>query len=140
MSGKDPLSGTVYVCPGTHHPALYTTQLSIDPNSFNWIGGEVPPPLKDGRALPALCRIRHLQPLAECEISYDWNHSRLRVVFNRPIRGVTPGQTAAIYVADGLICLGGGPIQSRGPSYHELGLTLPEILHPTGNNDLSVLR
>jgi hypothetical protein len=86
-----------------------------------------------------MCRVRHLQPLAECEVSYNASLSRLRVVFHRPIRAVTPGQTAALYTAGGLICLGGGPIQRRGPSYHELGQPLPSILHPSGHNDLSVL-
>jgi tRNA U34 2-thiouridine synthase MnmA/TrmU len=120
---------------------LYTHELYINSSLFNWIGGEIPPPLLASPSISLLsifCRIRHLQPLAECEVSYSENLSRLRIVFHRPIRAVTRGQTAALYTAGGLICLGGGPIDSRGPSYQELGIPLPPILHPSGNNDMSI--
>ena len=60
------------------------------------------------------------------------------VSFDRPIRAVTPGQAAAIYIGNGLICLGGGQIWMHGPTYHELGLDLPSQLHPAGSNDLSI--
>jgi len=146
VTGKDPLNSVVYVCSGTHHPSLYTHELYMDSTKFNWIGGDLPPPLlqqseDDASLLQGIsCRTRHLQPLAECEVSYNANAKRLRVIFQRPIRAVTPGQTAALYTAGGLICLGGGPIQSRGPSYHEMGKPLPLILHPSGHNDISLIR
>lgn len=28
----------VYVCPGTHHPALYSDSLETSAAEFNWIG------------------------------------------------------------------------------------------------------
>lgn len=139
--GKDPKHSVVYVCCGTHHPSLYTNELYLDASQFNWIGGEIPSPLlaSPSRSLQGIyCRIRHLQPLAECEVTYNRNLSTLRVNFHLPIRAVTPGQTAALYTAGGLLCLGGGPIRDRGPSYQELGIPLPPILHPSGHNDWSV--
>lgn len=120
---------------------MYTNELFIDASLFNWIGGEIPPPLlaSPSRSLQGIfCRIRHLQPLAECEVTYSQNLSMLRVIFHLPIRAVTPGQTAALYTAGGLLCLGGGPIHGRGPSYQELGIPLPPVVHPSGHNDLSV--
>ena len=60
------------------------------------------------------------------------------IKFDRPVRAITPGQTAAIYVGKGLICLGGGQIWTHGPTFHDLGIDLPPQLHPAGNNDLSI--
>ena len=60
------------------------------------------------------------------------------VQFHVPVRAVTPGQTVAIYALSGLICLGGGPIWKHGPTYHDMNLNLPTILHPSGHNDTSV--
>lgn len=134
--------GTVFVCGDTHHPALYSNELYIDAKEFNWIGGTLPPPIACGQRLPALCRTRHLQPLIPCTVEFDQVHSTQRIMlrFGWPVRAITPGQTAAIYVGGGLICLGGGPVASCGPSFHELGLELPRMLHPAGQNDLSTAR
>ena len=70
----------------------------------------------------------------------DQHHARIVIEFDRPVRAITPGQTAALYVGGGIICLGGGQISSAGPSYHELGMDLPKILNPAGMNDLSVAK
>ena len=140
--GEDNNKGTVFVCGDTHHPALYSNELYICANEFNWIGGTLPPPIASGQRLPALCRTRHLQPLIPCTIELDQTDTNSRIVvrFDRPVRAITPGQTSAIYVGGGLICLGGGEIASAGPSFHQLGLELPGMLHPAGQNDLSTAR
>ena len=89
--------------------------------------------------------------------------SRIRISFHKPIRGVAPGQIAAIYIGGveverndddkndivpekafnhtGLICLGGGAISEPGQTYHERNTSLPpkHLLHPSGNNDISLL-
>lgn len=135
---KKEIDGTIFVCDCTHHPSLYSNELYVHIDDFNWIAGALPPPLTNGGAIHALCRTRHLQPLIPCVVKVDESH--VVVKFDRPVRAITPGQTAALYVANGLICLGGGQIWMHGPNYHELGLDLPPQLHPAGHNDLSTER
>lgn len=71
----------IFVCNDTNHPALYSDELSIKVNQFNWIGSmEMPPALRTitssssntdniSSSFRAYCRIRHLQPLIPCTIS-----------------------------------------------------------------------
>ena len=163
MTKKDD-AGTVFVCSDTHHPSLYSDELLVREEDFNWIGGELPQPLlNEGNSLSAMCRTRHLQPLVPCQVSryvflillacfairsvieahrncFRSFGSFVRVKFDRPVRALTPGQTAAIYVGRGLICLGGGQIWKHGDTYQDLGLDLPSNLHPSGSNDLSIIR
>lgn len=129
--------GTVFVCNDTHHPALYSDELYVNCDEFNWIAGEVPKPLRDINNLPALCRVRHLQPLIPCHVTAV--QDKWKIKFDRSVRAIAPGQTAALYVGGGTVCIGGGPISSRGPTYHELGKELiMSSLHPSGINDLSL--
>jgi tRNA U34 2-thiouridine synthase MnmA/TrmU len=119
---------TVTICPGTHHPALYSDRLYLD--DLNWISKRSQSPLQ------LKCRIRHLQPLVDCELR-PLEEGGYEVVFEKPVRGIAPGQAAVFYVGNGLVCVGGGPITKRGPSYYELNKDLPSELHPAGHNDLS---
>jgi tRNA U34 2-thiouridine synthase MnmA/TrmU len=143
----------VWVCQGTHHPALFTDRLFICASGFSWVAGCPPPQLDpnvianssgySSRGMRALCRIRHLQPLVGCEVRWENNdNSIMSVVFDCPLRGVTPGQIAALYL--GVVCLGGGPISQRGATLFEQGIETPNFgtsnmsLHPAGANDLSM--
>jgi tRNA-5-taurinomethyluridine 2-sulfurtransferase len=144
----------VWVCAGTHHPALYADSLTI--NKMHWMTGEIPSPLRNAvhstnrnssmTMMRVQCRIRHLQPLVDCTIVMSNNNnnsssSSIEVFFDKPLRGISPGQRAVFYAGrNGLICLGGGVIAASGPSYLELGKALPALheLHPSGANDLSV--
>ena len=167
-SGKDDgsdYSNTVFVCNNTHHPALYTDELWVDFNSFNWIGlggtesdrygtrlDHIPRPLVEGKSIKLLARTRHLQPLASCKVSWrrvnsdnstqsNTNRGHLVVHFDKPMRAITPGQIVALYAgSDGLICLGGGPIKSKGTSFMDRGIDEISLtaLHPSGHNDLSL--
>jgi tRNA U34 2-thiouridine synthase MnmA/TrmU len=135
----------LWICPGTHHPALYSNRIYI--RNFHWILGGRPPPLP----FRAKCRIRHLQPLVDCEIIVSHSDSdspggnsgttMYEVRLDSPLRGIARGQVCAIYSggrAGDLVCLGGGPIEQRGPTYWEMQRDLPQILHPAGLNDLSL--
>jgi tRNA U34 2-thiouridine synthase MnmA/TrmU len=131
VTGRDD-KNTLYICQGTHHPALYSKQMKLD--SIVWLGGSLPQPLNEGKRLSLTCRVRHLQPFFPCELELCDNS--YIVYFHCPVRAVTPGQTAAFYL--GSICLGGGIISERGPSYHDLKLELPTNIHPASQNDRSV--
>ena len=130
----------IYVCSDTHHPSLYSSELYVKLNEFNWICGEVPPPLISGNSMPVFCRIRHLQPLIPSEVIWDRVNQMLIVRFHRAVRAVTAGQMCVLYAANGTVCLGGGAIWKSGETYFERKCPLPKLLHPSGSNDLSVDR
>lgn len=150
-------SPCIVICPGTHHPSLYADSFYVKSQHFNWIaGGEAnrPPPLP----FRAKCRIRHLQPLVDCEITaVDKNYKSCHKILNNggvdcehyeiklkiPLRGIAPGQICVIYAggaAGDLICLGGGPIDQAGQNYWEMQRDLPDVLHPSGHNDSSLIQ
>jgi tRNA-specific 2-thiouridylase len=138
---SDRKRNVVHVCGGTHHPALYADSLTVI--RINWIAGSPPPPLERTGSMRVRCRVRHLQPLIDCTLlllvprADGGGGVALSVRFDRPVRGIAPGQWAVFYC--GPVCLGGGPIERRGPSYWERDEALPAELHPAGHNDLSVL-
>ena len=123
-------------------------------------GSSMPPlPLwKEGGCITVLARTRHLQPLVPCTVTWYRQHhrddvggddnndgggggGRFVIKFTKPIRAITPGQICALYAGrHGVICLGGGPITNRGPTYMERGLDFMSLhdLHPSGHNDLSL--
>ena len=97
------------------------------------------------------CRIRHLQPLVDCEIvvgsdcmSKDGDgFGSYEIRLKLPLRGIAQGQVCVFYSGGkegDLICLGGGPIDRRGPNYWEMQKALPKILHPSGLNDNSSIK
>ena len=152
----DPSSSKgIMVCQGTHHPALYTDLFYI--RDLHWMVEDLPTPLcghfvtetmsnsgsttrKQLPVLHAKCRIRNLQPLLNCRITYDAADRLYTVITEKPLRAVTPGQHCAFYVGqDGLVCLGGGTIWEKGPTYHEENRVLDvSNLHPSGHNDTSL--
>merc|ERR1712166_1212734 len=134
-------SPCLLVCPGTHHPSLYADRLYIRCKDLNWMAGG-PPPIP----FRLKCRIRHLQPLVDCEIvvgsdcmSKDGDgFGSYEIRLKLPLRGIAQGQVCVFYSGGkegDLICLGGGPIDRRGPNYWEMQKALPKILHPSGLND-----
>mmetsp|Transcript_23764 Transcript_23764/g.50527 ORF Transcript_23764/g.50527 Transcript_23764/m.50527 type:complete len:598 (+) Transcript_23764:125-1918(+) len=132
-------SPRVFVCPGTHHPSLYADSFCVRRRNFNWIaggGGNNPPPLP----FQAKCRIRHLQPLVDCEIVADDDNDCFEIRLKLPLRGVAPGQVCVVYaggIVGDLVCLGGGPIEQAGQNYWEMERDLPAVLHSSGHNDLT---
>ncbi len=57
-----------------------------------------------------MAQIRSTQPPQEAEI-LDMQDGRIRVIFTKPVKAITPGQSAVFF--KGEICLGGGIIQKN---------------------------
>ena len=92
----------LFVTQDPDDPHLLSSRLSA--GRLTWIAGAPPEP---GRRLTA--KIRYRQPdqgatLAELDVDAD----SMTLVFDRPQRAVTPGQSVVLY--DGDECLGGGII------------------------------
>ncbi|MBN1564589.1 MAG: tRNA 2-thiouridine(34) synthase MnmA [Anaerolineae bacterium] len=76
---------------------------------MNWIAGS--PPVAEGESLRADVQIRYTAQAAPATVfplPPDEHGDRMRVVFDEPLRDITPGQGAVVYVDDE--CLGGGII------------------------------
>lgn len=99
--GKDLERNVLVVAQGHDHPLLY--HRGLETLNVHWIAGEAP-------AVPLHCRAktRYRQPDQACIIT-EIARGRCRVVFDRPQRAVTPGQSVVFYQADE--CLGGGIIE-----------------------------
>ena len=80
--------------------ALFTRECLVP--GMHWISGEAP-------ALPFRCsaKTRYRQPERPCTV-YPAGQSGVRLVFDEPLRAITPGQSAVLY--DGDTVLGGGII------------------------------
>jgi len=98
---KDVGRNVLIVAQGHSHPLLLKQELEA--SQLHWVSEQAP-------ALPLRClaRIRHRQPLQQCEMS-RLQDNRLQVHFQQPQRAVTPGQSVVFYLADD--CLGGGIIE-----------------------------
>jgi tRNA-specific 2-thiouridylase len=153
VSDVDVTKNVVYVCAGTHHPALYSSSLEFEMQwvcermeemMFPYTGKANDSTLNESRDdLPRLrvtCRIRHLQPLMDawlhCQSTPQGRKWALQL--DHPTRAVTLGQMAVLYL--GVVCLGGGPITRRGISCHECNEPLPREVYRMGHNDTSELR
>lgn len=101
--GKDLKRNVVQIEQGEEHPALYSTNLKADQAS--WVSGKFPGPL------PYRCtaKVRYRQEDQPCQIISN-EDGILKVLFNQPMRAVTPGQTIVFYQDN--VCLGGAVIDS----------------------------
>ena len=129
----------VYICDDTHHPALLADSLTIRTMYWSMRGSAPPPLLQKNGKIRLQCRVRHLQPLMDCTV-YQTEEGSLRVEFDLPVRAISPGQMAVFYCGE--VCLGGGIIDQRGPSYLEQGKDLSSVwkIAPSGQNDVSVVK
>ncbi len=98
--GKDLETNTLYAAQGYHHPYLYSTSCTLE--DVNLITSE---PVFD-RELTAKFRYRQ----ADKSVKIIKKDDTVHVVFDKPVRAVTPGQACVFY--DNEICLGGGTIQT----------------------------
>ncbi len=101
VAGKDLARNRLIAVQGHDHPALLSAGLiAVDPH---WIAGDPP-----AESVRCQARIRHRQPLQDCE--FKISGEGLRVRFDRPQRAVSPGQFIAFY--RGRQCLGGATIDA----------------------------
>ncbi|NLF26487.1 MAG: tRNA 2-thiouridine(34) synthase MnmA [Clostridiales bacterium] len=87
---------------GADSPRLYAK--SAEASELHWLAGH--PPVPDGVPLSCRVRLRHRQPLQECELVLEGGAARLS--FSAPQRAVTPGQAAVFYIGER--CLGGATV------------------------------
>jgi len=99
--GKDLKNNILFAGQGYHHEMLYATHCDIE--ELNLIH---PNYQLEDKALSAKFRYRQ----ADQKIKVLKVNKTVRIVFEKPVRAVTPGQAAVIY--DGDVCLGGGIIKT----------------------------
>lgn len=106
VADKDLATNTLYVVQGETDERLYAAALIAE--GVNWTSGAAP-------ALPARCtaKFRYRQPdqgvtVEPLDETASGEGARVRVVFDKPQKAITPGQAVVFY--DGDVCLGGGTI------------------------------
>jgi tRNA-specific 2-thiouridylase len=102
--GTDTTKNIIYTGMGDDHPGLYRKGLAVPNEDIHWVRPDQKLPAGESRRYKA--RIRYRQPLEECTLHQKDN--TLYIIFDRPQRGVTPGQFAAWY--DGEELMGSGVI------------------------------
>lgn len=86
-------SNTIFVGEGKDHPGLYRKALFIKSDEIHWIRPDLA--MQVGEVRDYQLRIRYRQPLQDAKIFCK--EEGLYIVFNKPQRGITPGQFAAWY-------------------------------------------
>lgn len=107
----------VIVAQGPCHPALYCD--GLEAIELAWVS--FMPPLSF--PFHCRCKIRYRQSDQECIIE-KIEDGKATVSFSQPQRAVTLRQSIVFY--DGALCLGGGVISARQPSYYALKKPLPD--------------
>jgi tRNA-specific 2-thiouridylase len=97
--GTDTEKNIIYTGSGDDHPGLYRKGLFIPNEDEHWIRTDLK--LSIGESKNYMARIRYRQPLEKCTLHKK--EEGLYIIFDRPQRGVTPGQFAAWYEGEELI-------------------------------------
>jgi tRNA-uridine 2-sulfurtransferase len=97
--GTDTTENVIYTGLGDDHPGLYRKGLFIKNADVHWIRQDLK--LQTGESASFLTRIRYRQKL-EAATLYQ-KEEGLYIIFDRPQRGITPGQFAAWYDGEELI-------------------------------------
>lgn len=100
--GKDLTTNTLYVGQGFNHPALYATSLEASEIHFT-TNNEMPKEFK------CTAKFRYRQQDVPVTVRL-LPGNRAEVIFDEPVRAITPGQAVVFY--DGMECLGGGLIDN----------------------------
>lgn len=96
--GTDTKENIIYMGMGENHPGLYRRALFIPCTEVHWVRTDLA--MAEGERKKMKARIRYRQPLESCELIME--SEGLYVVFDRPQRGITPGQFAAWYEGEEL--------------------------------------
>ena len=97
--GTDTDKNIIYTGMGEDHPGLYRKGLAVPNADVHWVREDQR--LTAGQAKKYRARIRYRQPLEECTLHQK--EDTLYIIFDRPQRGVTPGQFAAWYEGEELM-------------------------------------
>ena len=97
--GTNTQENIIYVGQGEDHPGLYRKGLTVKNDDVHWIREGLK--LEIGESKNYQCRIRFRQALTEAKLIQ--NNNELLISFNKPQRGITPGQFVAWYKNDELI-------------------------------------
>jgi tRNA-specific 2-thiouridylase len=97
--GTDTRENVIYTGMGDNHPGLYRKGLFIPSSYEHWVRTDLR--LHDGEQRRYKARIRYRQPLEDCTLHQK--SEGLFILFDRPQRGVTPGQFAAWYEGEELM-------------------------------------
>ncbi len=96
----------IYVGEGQSHPGLYRKGLKISVPEIHWIRPDLE--MEPGGRREYLVRIRYRQPLQKAVLFR--REEGLFIIFDRPQRGITPGQFAVWYAPEDEEMIGSGPI------------------------------
>lgn len=98
--GKNLKDNVLYVEQGFEHPSLYSD--AINAVNISWVSNEEQP-----NEFSCTAKFRYRQADEKVTVQILPNGCA-KVVFDRPVRAITPGQAVVFY--DGDVCLGGGTI------------------------------
>ena len=109
--GKDLETNTLYVGQGYHHERLYAESLFATDVHFT-TDQKMPTTFK------CTAKFRYRQKDTGVTVTLNEDQTEATVVFDEPVRAITPGQAVVFY--DGLECLGGGTIDKAFQATTEL--------------------
>ncbi|NLM34252.1 MAG: tRNA 2-thiouridine(34) synthase MnmA [Clostridiales bacterium] len=98
---KDVKNNILYVAQGENNPIAFT--LGLEASNLNWISKKDLP-----ESFTCTAKFRYRQPDQGVKVILTGNNS-CTVIFDKPQRGIAPGQAVVFY--DGDVCLGGGIIE-----------------------------
>lgn len=95
----DTINNLIFMGKGSEHPALFSKGLKVLPLNVHWVRDDLK--LETGESASFKIRIRYRQPLEEATLFCTENG--LYVVFEKPLKGITPGQFIAWYIDNELV-------------------------------------
>ena len=90
-------TNTIYVGEGQKHPGLYRKGLYISSENVHWIRPDLT--MQPGQQRDYLVRLRYRQPLEHARLFC--REDGMYIIFQRPQRGISPGQFTVWYSHDG---------------------------------------